>query len=186
MATCTAHPKSDRLRFPRYLNGHLDIWKKKDRFTLAGDFNAPHTNWGYRTNTKKGRNLVEAVEKYNMQLETLPLAPTGLGNSDCGYTYPDVTFTFNVKEGHRRNLDENLGSECYITSYSTTTPKFKKPFGNAKITDWTAYRYCPIPQHLIHTIEEWVDEMVQAYLANTKHVALSEKTPVVDPHLIHL
>lgn len=61
-------------------------------FIVAGDFNAPHTAWGYTKTSKKGRNLQEAAENAELNLITDAEYPTRLGNSVARDTTPDLTF----------------------------------------------------------------------------------------------
>lgn len=179
-------PKERRPEFAdilEYALGHLEV---KDKFILLGDFNAPHTNWGYRRDTPKGRSLVEITDKYDLELATLPLTPTRLGNSVCGDTYPDLTFTLNIADGQWRNLDENLGSDHYVISYSMTTPRLKRAPKQAKVTNWTAYRKYPMSTTPPNTAEDWANELKVAHKATTRNISINAKTPAVDPHLLHL
>ncbi|KAH7965771.1 hypothetical protein HPB49_010607 [Dermacentor silvarum] len=65
----------------------------KDKLIVAGDFNAPHSHWGYVWDCAKGTRLVQVADKFDLKLETRPLAPTRLGDSVSLDTYPDLTFT---------------------------------------------------------------------------------------------
>ncbi|KAH7954536.1 hypothetical protein HPB49_019530 [Dermacentor silvarum] len=117
----------------RYVKAHSST---QDRLLLLGDFNAPHTSWGYRTDTPKGRELEQAVEAYDFQLIILPQNPTRLGNSVSADTFPDLTFTNNVDEVFWTNLEENLGSDHFILSVSVGSPKIRRACGHVVITDW--------------------------------------------------
>lgn len=54
---------------------------QKHMLLIVGDFNAPHTAWGYSHCTKKGRLLWDQVQAHRLTLETDPLVPTRVGNS---------------------------------------------------------------------------------------------------------
>lgn len=141
-------PKEKRADFEaliRYVKAHSST---QDRLLLLGDFNAPHTSWGYRTDTPKGRELEQAVEAYDLQLIILPQNPTRLGNSVSADTFPDLTFTNNVDEVFWTNLEENLGSDHFILSVSVGSPKIRRACGHVVITDWVNYRKVPMPQIL--------------------------------------
>ncbi|KAH7961453.1 hypothetical protein HPB52_009073 [Rhipicephalus sanguineus] len=112
----------------------------KDRLLVLGAFNAPNTTWGYTKDSPKGRRLEHAASRLGLSLITLPTAPTRVGNSVSRDTFPDLTFTFNIKDASWNNLEENLGSDHYIISVSISTPKMRRVIGDATITDWTEFR----------------------------------------------
>ncbi|KAH7981149.1 hypothetical protein HPB49_022051 [Dermacentor silvarum] len=75
----------------------------KDKIVVAGDLNAPHSHWGYVRDSAKGTRLVQVADKFDLNLETLLLAPTRLGNSASLDVYPDLTFTKNVEAASWKN-----------------------------------------------------------------------------------
>ncbi|KAH7959833.1 hypothetical protein HPB49_014090 [Dermacentor silvarum] len=83
-----------------------------------------------------GTRLVPVADKFDLKLETLPLGPTRLGNNVSLDTYPDLTFTKNVEAASWENLHETLGSDHYIVSLSTYSPKIRRQLGTTNIIDW--------------------------------------------------
>lgn len=71
-------PKERGTDFAPIITHALASMERKDRLVLVGDFNAPHTNWGYRRDTPKGKLLLHAIENAGLQLETLPSAPVSV------------------------------------------------------------------------------------------------------------
>ncbi|KAH6925197.1 hypothetical protein HPB50_001565 [Hyalomma asiaticum] len=108
------------------------------------------------------------------------------GNSVSADTCPDLTFSLNVRDGHWKNLEENLGSDHFIISFSTSTPKLKRDLGSASMTDWQAYRRYPLPLAPPATADQWAQDIKEAYEASTRKIRLTTENPVVDPHLLHL
>lgn len=48
-------PKERGTDFAPIITHAMGNMERKDRLVLVGDFNAPHTNWGYRRDTPKGK-----------------------------------------------------------------------------------------------------------------------------------
>ncbi|KAH6925235.1 hypothetical protein HPB50_002445 [Hyalomma asiaticum] len=80
-------------------------------------------------------------------------------------------------------LDETLGSDHIV---QLVIQHYKTPLktGQAKITDWTAFRKHDIPD--VQDIEEWTKQVIDTVAKHTKTVKLSVDHPEVDPHLLHL
>lgn len=58
---------------------------------VLGDFNAPHPMWGYNMASKRGKALIQAMEKHNLTLLKKPGVPTRSRNSVNNDTTPDLT-----------------------------------------------------------------------------------------------
>lgn len=103
------------------------ITKSKDnQVIIAGDFNAPHTEWGYKRNTKKGENLISAAETCNLTFITDPNQPTRADGEQSSDTCPDLTLEKNDEDVTWTNLKENIGSDHAIISISVPTAKLRR------------------------------------------------------------
>lgn len=113
---------------------------KNKPLIIAGDFNAPHAAWGYprHKSHKKGDSLLQATTDCSLQLLTDPQYPTRIGTSVARDTTPDLAFAKNITGETWANLQENLGSDHYITS--VTVPIKTRPKRTFQITDWDAFR----------------------------------------------
>ncbi|KAH9365025.1 hypothetical protein HPB48_014510 [Haemaphysalis longicornis] len=60
---------------------------------LGGDFNAPHTLWGYPQTLKPGRLLHCLVQERHLTLLNTPGSPTRAGTTSQQPTTPDLTFS---------------------------------------------------------------------------------------------
>lgn len=68
-----------------------------DSLIIVGDFNAPHTAWGYLQNTRKGQELWDQAQIHHLTLENEPNTPTRIGNSIQRDSTPDLTLTTHIK-----------------------------------------------------------------------------------------
>ncbi|KAH7984239.1 hypothetical protein HPB52_018384 [Rhipicephalus sanguineus] len=84
------------------------------RLVVVGDFNAPHTAWGYAITTKKGARVHDVAQQHGLTLWNDPLQPTRAGNSVSRDTNPDLTFTRDVKKAGWTCLPKMLGSDHHI------------------------------------------------------------------------
>ncbi|KAH6935627.1 hypothetical protein HPB50_007090 [Hyalomma asiaticum] len=91
-------PKGKGTDFESLLAGAVSLLCSQGRLVFLGDFNAPHTSWGYRRDTAKGNLLEKAIDNHGLQLITLPTVPTRLGNSVSVNTSPDLAFTLNLRD----------------------------------------------------------------------------------------
>ncbi|KAH7982932.1 hypothetical protein HPB52_008116 [Rhipicephalus sanguineus] len=141
-------PKNRHEDFTVLLNEAARAVGTRDQLVVVGDFNAPSTAWGYVRDSPKGVLLEHITSKLGFNLITLPTAPTRLGNSISRDTYPDLTFTLNIKKATWSNLDENLGSDHYILSTSIASPKLRRVAGDVVMTDWVTFRKRPLPEQM--------------------------------------
>ncbi|KAH7986854.1 hypothetical protein HPB52_024682 [Rhipicephalus sanguineus] len=84
------------------------------RLVVVGDFNAPHTAWGYAITTKKGARVHDVAQQHGLTLWNDPLQPTRVANSISRDTKPDLTFTRDFKKAGWTCLPETLGSDHHI------------------------------------------------------------------------
>ncbi|KAH9381469.1 hypothetical protein HPB48_008056 [Haemaphysalis longicornis] len=58
---------------------------------ILGDFNAAHTQWGYKYSSKRGKQLAKALEDHDMMVVNEPGVPTRTGTGTARDTTPDLT-----------------------------------------------------------------------------------------------
>ncbi|KAL1486959.1 hypothetical protein MTO96_046738, partial [Rhipicephalus appendiculatus] len=83
---------------------------------ICGDFNAPHTHWGYGSDSPKGRRLAELVDDLGLTLLNEPASHTRIGQGVCRDTTPDLSMCVNADEVSWANTFEDLGSDHRILS----------------------------------------------------------------------
>ncbi|KAM7293672.1 hypothetical protein ISCGN_023270 [Ixodes scapularis] len=83
-----------RHRFAALFRATLEI-AKQQTLAVVGDFNAPHPDWGYLTETVKGRNLWHVAHDGGLTLITDPDQPTRRGDARHRDTTPDLAFVRN-------------------------------------------------------------------------------------------
>lgn len=65
----------------------------KESVILAGDFNAPHNQWGYKKTLRRGRLIASLCKKHNLELLNDANTPTRFGASpQQDDTSPDLTW----------------------------------------------------------------------------------------------
>lgn len=179
-------PKNRNDDFGPLLNEAVRAVGTRDQLVVVGDFNAPSTAWGYVRDSPKGVLLENTTSKLGFTLITLPTAPTRLGNSISRDTYPDLTFTFNIKNATWSNLDENLGSDHYILSTSIASPKVRRVAGDVVMTDWVTFRKRPLPEQTPCDVSGWVAFIRETHDATSKKIARTVEAPAIDRHLLHM
>lgn len=71
---------------------------KGHKLVIMGDFNAPHTAWGYQHTTKKGARVHDSAQQNHLTLWNDPKLKTRIGNSVSRDTNPDLTFTIGISK----------------------------------------------------------------------------------------
>ncbi|KAH6926237.1 hypothetical protein HPB50_015912 [Hyalomma asiaticum] len=105
---------------------------------VVGDFNAPHSVWGYAYDTPKGRELWQTATEADLTLITDKDFPTRRGNSTCRDTTPDLTFVKNIGEVKWVNTALDLGSDHYVIEVSFAIARFRTR--KFKVVDWDVFR----------------------------------------------
>lgn len=158
----------------------------RDRLVVLGDFNAPHTGWGYPKDSRKGQNLLDATENNSLWLATLLDKPTRTGNSVTRDTSPDLTFTNYLDQITWTNFDENLGSDHNIIGLSLNSPRIRQKLGTATITDWTAFREKLGHPDRITNAADWANFIRSSHEKTTRKLATTTDVPAIDPHLLRM
>lgn len=83
---------------------------------VPGDFNAPHTLWGYKFISKKGKDLVRAMEDQDLVLLNEQGVVMRKGNSVARDTTPDLSWLAGSLDASWRCEEVDLGSDYSIIS----------------------------------------------------------------------
>lgn len=158
---------------------------------ITGDFNAPHTAWGYRHCTRKGRHLWEHIQAQRLVIESDPNIPTRVGNSAQCDSSPDLTLTYRVKGSAWSNIGHTLGSDHFVlqTDVNIGTP-IRSRTRQTRLPNWDKFREKRSgreqPEISPAGLERWAQQML-ADVRNTS-TALDPDIPseIVDPRLQHL
>lgn len=176
---------------------HLFSLTKKEighhALIIVGDFNAPHTAWGYSHCTKKGRLLWDQVQSHRLTLETDPLTPTRVGNSVQRDSTPDLTFTFNIRNAHWHCTDNSLGSDHYLIQLDLTLiPSMKPCPRQSYITDWDDFRQIReqatalSPTVSEGSLQDWVHNILSDARSATKAIDPDLPSDTADSRLQHM
>ncbi|KAH7955537.1 hypothetical protein HPB52_001211 [Rhipicephalus sanguineus] len=114
-----------------------ELKKRADghQVVIMGDFNAPHTAWGYHITTKKGARVHDTAQQHRLTLWNDPLQTTRVGNSVSRDTNLDLTFTLNVRSAEWDRLPETLGSDHHIIQLTVAHTRKPARIGTAQITE---------------------------------------------------
>lgn len=158
---------------------------------IAGDFNAPHTAWGYSHCTKKGRLLWEQIQAHRLIMESDSSIPTRIGNSVQKDSSPDLTITHKIKHCRWTCTDSSLGSDHLIIQTdifldATIAPRPRQIY----FTNWHDFRNVrannPSQEVSSDNFQDWVGRIISdARLVSTR---LDSEIPsdVVDSRLQHM
>lgn len=105
---------------------------QRNPLVILEDFNAQHSAWGYKTDTKKGRMLWDNAQSLRLTLLTDPAYPTRRGNSVQHDTTPDLTFVKNAKDATWTNTRRSLGSDHCILE-TTLTERISKAIAREQV-----------------------------------------------------
>ncbi|KAH7942752.1 hypothetical protein HPB52_000748 [Rhipicephalus sanguineus] len=179
-------PRQSDADLRKLIRGACRIAQGKE-IIILGDFNAHHDRWGYRKRDAKGRQLDTAIDDFQLVLLNDPAAPTRLGNSVCQDTSPDLTLVRGNATYTWENMQETLGSDHCIVRIQLTECAKSHPIGQAKITDWDAFRKeSTLALDHLSDLGDWTAQLRKLRDKCTKNIARTLKNPEVDGHLLHL
>ncbi|KAH7953687.1 hypothetical protein HPB49_011218 [Dermacentor silvarum] len=99
---------------------------------ILGDFNAPHTTWGYKFQSKRGKALTKAME---IALRNEPDVTTRRGNSAARDTTPDLSWLSGTRDVSWRCEEVELGSDHSLIGITIRGSRYQAVLGTARITD---------------------------------------------------
>ncbi|XP_037503053.1 uncharacterized protein LOC119377819 [Rhipicephalus sanguineus] len=152
---------------------------------VAGDFNAPHSTWGYVRDSPKGTSICKAIQDFNLMLLTDCGFPTCLGNSVTRPSTPDLSLVAYGGKSSWRNMGEDLGSDHFIIE--TTLHAQCKTIRIQRIIDWDLFRSSRRDKGPPKDYEDWIETLFSDVAASTKEIELEDDFfPTIDSHLAHL
>ncbi|KAL1436842.1 hypothetical protein MTO96_049242 [Rhipicephalus appendiculatus] len=163
---------------------------------ILGDFNAPHTTWGYKYQSKRGKALAKTMEDHEMALLNEPDVVTRRGNSINRDTTPDLSWLSGALDASWRNEDVDLGSDHSVISIIIKGPQYRAVLGTARVTDWDKMRkYTREAEEASEndeeddrkqTYAEWARDQKKALEKFTQEITTTAQTPFVDARLAHM
>lgn len=160
---------------------------------LLGDFNAPHTQWGYQFQSKRGKQLLHVIEQHNLTILNEPNTPTRMGTSTVRDSSPDLSLLKGDLDATWLNKGLNLGSDHDIICISIKGPDFRAKIGQARITDWDRLRRrteIEIDEtgrsYGTRTYQEWAKRHLEWLHEYTQKIDTTVQTPYVDSKLAHI
>ncbi|XP_077541278.1 uncharacterized protein LOC144153521 [Haemaphysalis longicornis] len=181
-----SNPKQVQQKFRTLIHKTMQL-AGNNTALVCGDFNAPHTAWGYPRTTTKGQSLHEETLAAEYHLLNDPAVHTRHGTSTQRDTNPDLAFCNATTGVSWQNTGETLGSDhCILEIVVPLRGRIPSPRKHATM-DWNKYR-----QELgaltgqIEDIGEWSRTVNAATKAATTEVETDEGTQQVDSRLAHL
>ncbi|XP_077535785.1 uncharacterized protein LOC144148061 [Haemaphysalis longicornis] len=164
---------------------------------ILGDFNAPHTTWGYKFQSKRGKSLAKAMEDHKMALLNEPDVPTRRGNSAARDTTPDLSWLSGTLDVTWRSEEADLGSDHSVIRITIRGSRYRAVLGTARITDWDKMRKYtqeqdaaaeeePAQAERKQTYTEWARDQKQVLQKFTQEIATTAQVPYVDARLTHM
>ncbi|KAL3203222.1 hypothetical protein MRX96_042014 [Rhipicephalus microplus] len=113
--TCTAPPSKRGLthNFVALFRGAMAN-AASSPLLICGDFNAPHTHWGYGADSRKGKRLAELMDELGLVLLNEPAPHTRIGQGACRDTSPDLTIRSDAGAIAWSNTFADLGSDLRV------------------------------------------------------------------------
>ncbi|KAM7304248.1 hypothetical protein ISCGN_014148 [Ixodes scapularis] len=162
----------------------LHILYPKERKIIGGDFNLPHTSWGYKVDTINGQKLLEDMTRFKYTLLNTPGSTTRLGlTSRQQHTSPDLTWIYGKTENLSWNVNiDTWGSDHLPIKIEVNSKKSEKNRRFAHTVNWDLYR-----RHLENNQEEsFATAMLDALKAATTRSNIPADAPTPDIHLLNL
>lgn len=161
---------------------------------ISGDFNAPHTLWGYKFQSKRGKALVKTMEDLDVSLLNEPGVTTRRGNSVSRDTTPDLSWLSGMLDISWKCEDEDLSSDHTIITLTIRGPDFRAKLGAARITDWDKMRaYTQDGEdadegdpHDTFSYKTWAKKQKKILDKFTQEIATTTKLPFDHSRLAHM
>lgn len=155
---------------------------------ITGDFNAPHVDWGYAKNTRKGISLSRYIQQNGCTLVNDCTLATRIGNSVSRNTTPDLTFTRNVRQANWMHTGVNLGSDHYILTITLPCATLRPQFHLKPIVDWDKFRKIRDQNTAteIRDYKEWASKLQRDIALREKMAPAEHIRDLIDSRLLHL
>lgn len=155
-----SNPTRIRQRFLLLFKKAVDI-AGPNPLVIGGDFNAPHSAWGYGYTRAKGKTLWQDIQETGLTLITDPDSPTRMGTGLARDTTPDLTLVRNAGTAKWKNTFDDLGSDHRILEIRIETMAAAKIQRQIRWTDWDKFRKVrnAKKQDPISNIEDWIKDV---------------------------
>lgn len=141
---------------------------------ILGDFNAPHTAWGYKKSSAKGKDLWDKIQHHHLNILNDPMTVTRVGNSAQADTSPDLTFTLHTKQDKWNNTGHTLGSDHYIIeTVIAHSDRIRYVPRQQTLTEWDDFRTLRennAEEAPITDIENWTSQLLSDIKTVTKQI----------------
>lgn len=108
---------------------------------ICGDFNAPHTQWGYGADSPKGKKLARLVDDFGLTVLNEPASHTRIGQGACRDTSPDLSMWSGAGAVAWSNSFEDLGSDHRVLCVTVGEDDSEIDVClKARIVDWEQFR----------------------------------------------
>ncbi|KAH7950089.1 hypothetical protein HPB49_019521 [Dermacentor silvarum] len=151
---------------------------------LGGDFNAPHTLWGYPQTLKPGRLLHRLAQERHLTLLNNPGSPTRAGTFSQRSTTPDLTFSRGALSFHWQVTAETLLSDHFLIHITTSLSHIPR-WHQVTHTDWQAFR-TNLLSVSFESYDDWTSCISAAVSASSRRVRSRHPIPDPDPHFLRL
>ncbi|XP_037575003.1 uncharacterized protein LOC119457475 [Dermacentor silvarum] len=130
---------------------------------ICGDFNAPHTQWGYGADSPKGKRLAGLMDELGLTVLNEPASHTRIGQGVCRDTSPDLSVWSGADVVTWSNFLEDLGSDHRILCVTVGENESEEDVcRKARIVDWDRFRKNTEgdKEGPIEGISEWCRELL--------------------------
>ncbi|KAL1416402.1 hypothetical protein MTO96_027965 [Rhipicephalus appendiculatus] len=161
----------------------------RNALVILGDFNAPHTSWGYPQNTRKGHSLWNFI--HNERLSILNFTrPTRIGSSVQRDTNPDLALARNVADSSWSNTGISLGSDHYVLCTTFPLPSLARSSTRlAQVVDWDRFRSIRLSTSSsspITDLSAWTETILADVRTATSTLPAAPHSTTADSRLLHL
>ncbi|XP_042149568.1 uncharacterized protein LOC115311803 [Ixodes scapularis] len=154
-----------------------------DPIIVAGDFNSPHRFWGYTTNTRRGKDILEAMNTVGLELLNAPGVRTRLAKQwRQKDSTPDLTWASRCLDLEWTPWRDTLGSDHFpleikLRHAQGTGYKEKRP-----VVKWDRFR-----ELLEAEDDQDVEMSIRKALREAKtEILVKPDAPTPDNHLLNL
>ncbi|KAH7965778.1 hypothetical protein HPB49_010791 [Dermacentor silvarum] len=131
---------------------------------ICGDFNAPHTQWGYGADSPKEKRLAGLMDELGLTVLNEPASHTRIGQGVCHDTSPGLSIWSGADVVTWSNSFEDLGSDHRILCVTVGENESEEDVcRKARIVDWDRYRKNrerDKKEGPIEDISEWCRELL--------------------------
>ncbi|KAL3186846.1 hypothetical protein MRX96_004830 [Rhipicephalus microplus] len=141
---------------------------------ICGDFNSPHTQWGYGADSPKGKRLAKLMDELGLVLLNKTASHTRIGQGACRDTSPELSIWSDAGAITWSNTFEDLGSDHRVLCMTMGEDEDKiDGCQKAGVVDWDKFREQREREKQegpIEDIGEWCREILADVEKATKEI----------------